>query len=62
MKKEQIYSYLIYSIVSLGKMEPFATIESSCNHSFDELPFFYYKRVIAATHSFKFTVLAEKEL
>ena len=30
--------------------------KSSCSHLFDELPFFYYKRVIAATHSFKFTV------
>ena len=29
---------------------------SSCNHPLDELPFFYYQRVIAATHSFKFTV------
>ena len=33
--------------------------KSSCSHSFDELPFFYYKRVIAATHSFKFTVLLQ---
>ena len=30
--------------------------KSSCSHPFDELPFFYYKRVIAATHSFKFTM------
>ena len=36
--------------------------KSSCNYPFDELPFFYYKRVIAATHSFKFTVFAEQEL
>ena len=33
--------------------------KSSCNHPFDELPFFYYKRVIAATHSFKFTVFLQ---
>ena len=34
------------------------------SHPFDELPFFCCKRVIAATHSFKFTVflLAEQEL
>ena len=32
------------------------------SHPFDELPFFYYKKVIAATYSFKFTVLAEQEL
>ena len=30
--------------------------KSSCNHPFDDLPLFYCKRVIAATHSFKFTV------
>ena len=33
--------------------------KSSCSHPFDELPFFYYKRVIAATHSFKFTVFLQ---
>ena len=33
--------------------------KSSCSHPFDELPFFYYKRVIAATHSFKFTVFSQ---
>ena len=31
----------------------------SCSHPFDELPFFYYIRVIAATHSFKFTVFLQ---
>ena len=30
--------------------------KSSCNHPFDDLLLFYCKRVIAATHSFKFTV------
>ena len=30
--------------------------KSSCSQPFDELPFFYYKRVIATTHSSKFTV------
>ena len=33
--------------------------KSSCSHPFDELPFFYYKRVIATTHSFKFTVFLQ---
>ena len=33
--------------------------KSSCSHPFDELPFFYYKRVITATHSFKFTVFLQ---
>ena len=33
--------------------------KSSCSHPFDELPFFYYKRVIAATQSFKFTVFLQ---
>ena len=33
--------------------------KSSCSHPFHELPFFYYKRVIAATHSFKFTVFLQ---
>ena len=28
---------------------------SSCSHRFNEWPFFYYKRAVAATHSFKFT-------
>ena len=32
---------------------------SSCSHPFDEFPFFYYKRVNAATHSFKFTVFLQ---
>ena len=36
--------------------------KSSCSHPFDELPFFYYKRVIAATHFLKFTVFARQEL
>ena len=36
--------------------------KSSCSHPFNELPFFYYERGIAATHSFKFTVFAEQEL
>ena len=31
--------------------------KSSCSHPFDESPFSYYKRVISATHSFKFIVL-----
>ena len=31
-------------------------LKSSCGHPFTELPFFYYKRVIAATHSFKFSM------
>ena len=35
--------------------------KSSCSHPFDELPFFYYKRVIAATHSFKFTVFLKNK-
>ena len=34
----------------------------SCSHPFNELPFFCYKRAIAAVHSFKFTVFAEQEL
>ena len=34
--------------------------KSRCSHPFDELPFFYYKRVIAATHSFRFTVFTEQ--
>ena len=33
--------------------------KSNCSHPFDELPFFYYKRVIAGTHSFKFTVFLQ---
>ena len=33
--------------------------KSSCGHPFDDLPFFYYKRVISATHSFKFTVFCK---
>ena len=33
--------------------------KSSCCHPFNELPFFYYKRVIAATHSIKFTVFLQ---
>ena len=32
------------------------------NNPFDELHFFYYKKIIAASHSFKFTVFAEQEL
>ena len=30
--------------------------KSSCNHSFNKFSFFYYKRAIAATHSFKFAM------
>ena len=29
------------------------------SHPFDEWPVFYYKRTIAATHSFKFTVFSQ---
>ena len=32
---------------------------SSSSHLFDEWPSFYYKRVIAATYSFKFTVFLQ---
>ena len=32
---------------------------TSCIHPFDELPFFYYKRVIAAIYSFKFTAFLQ---
>ena len=35
------------------------SIKSSCSHPFDELPFSYYKRVIATTHSFTFTVFLQ---
>ena len=35
--------------------------QSSCSHPFDELPFFYCKRVITATHSFKFTVFLQNK-
>ena len=35
--------------------------KSTCSHPCDELPFFYYKRVITATHSFKFTVLLQNK-
>ena len=31
----------------------------SCSHPFDELTFLYYKRVTAATHSFKLTVFLQ---
>ena len=34
---------------------------SDCSHPFDILPFFYYKRKIAATHSFKFTVFSQSK-
>ena len=33
--------------------------KSNCSHQFDEFPFFYYKGVIAATHSFKFTMFLQ---
>ena len=33
--------------------------KSNCSHPFDELPFFCYKRVIAAPHSFRFTVFLQ---
>ena len=33
--------------------------KSSCSHPLHELPFFYYKRVITDTHSFKFTVFMQ---
>ena len=33
--------------------------KSSCCHPFNELPFFYYKGVIAAIHSIKFTVFLQ---
>ena len=33
--------------------------KSSWSHPFDELPFFYYKRVIAAIYSFKFTAFLQ---
>ena len=35
--------------------------KSSCSHPLDELPFFYCKRVIAATHSYKFTALLQSK-
>ena len=33
--------------------------KSSCNHPFNKLSFFYNKRAIAATHSFRFTVFLQ---
>ena len=33
--------------------------KSSCSHPFNELPFFYWKRAIAATRSFKFIVFLQ---
>ena len=33
--------------------------KSSCSHPLNELPFFYYKRAIAASYSFKVTVLLQ---
>ena len=35
--------------------------KSSYSQPFHELPFFYYKRVITATHSFKFTVFLQNK-
>ena len=67
--QEATCSDLVFSTVMLFFKQALAVIpffigielihKSSCNHPFDELPFFYYKRVIAATHSFKFTVFLQ---
>ena len=35
--------------------------KSSCSHPLDELPFFYCKRVMAATHSFKLTAFSQSK-
>ena len=35
--------------------------KSSCSNAFDELPFFYYKKVIAVIHSFKFAVFLQNK-
>ena len=55
--------YCVFFKEALAVIPFFIGIElihkSSCSHPFDELPFFYYKRVIAATHSFKFTVFLQ---
>ena len=70
--QEATCSNLVFSIVlcsfkqALSVIPFFIGIElihkCCCSHPFDELPFFYCKRVIAATHSFKLTVFAEQEL
>ena len=70
--QEAICSDLVFSTVLCFFKQAFAIIpflvgvelihKSSCSHPFDELPFFYYKRVIAATHFLKFTVFARQEL
>ena len=67
---EATCSDLVFSMVLCSFKQALAVIsffigielihKSSCSHPFHDLPFFYDKRVIAATHSFKFTVLLQK--
>ena len=63
MQWSSIFSGTVSFKEALAVIHFFIGIEliqkSNCNHPFDELPFFYYKRVIAATHSFKFTVFLQ---
>ena len=62
--QEATFSDLVFSRVLCFGVIPFfidieLTHKSSCSHPLDELPFFYYKRVIAATDSPKFTVFLQ---
>ena len=60
--QEATYSDLVISRVLcvLETSTFFKSIElidhSSCSHSFDELPYFYYEESVTVAHSFKITV------
>ena len=54
-----IFTSTVFFKQALAVIHWVNSIKSSCSHPFDELPFSYYKRVIATTHSFTFTVFLQ---
>ena len=54
-----IFTSTVFFKQALAVIHWVNSITSSCSHPFDELPFSYYKRVIATTHSFTFTVFLQ---
>ena len=63
LKWSSIFLCTVFFKQALAVIPFFIGIElihkSSCSHPFDELTFLYYKRLIAATHSFKLNVLLQ---
>ena len=60
-KSIRIHELRIYNVFDMYLKGIESIRNSSCSHSFDEWLFFYYKRTIKTTHSFKFTMFLQSK-